>query len=594
MQQISDHVRQEFMANSPGYLYPSQQMHTAAPGCNTHAMAMHEQQEPPLIYGQHPVGAATRCHASPLQTADATADPRLGAMPHAAQHHQPLMHMQASRSFVQSPSIPEQALSPQQVHPGNNEFTSEQHQMLASKQHLRTQPTAVPFASQSAPACRQLASSAVATDCLQHAGTTAGLHTAPVWQCGNMRLPQSSSIAPSCAPLSAAAPSPASMSCQEQCHLHRPPQHVTAVSMGLLQGDAPASGISTSQPSGLFSSSDQSMCASRNQQQQQQQGAVSLPAAMCSDNADGQMLPMPAGSTEFPESTMSLVAQTPSVSAGAALPMTQEATADSLERPNLQGNQLKSVQQQQWLQQQPPSATPATVSHALHNGLAQQAAVSYNSGAVSCSQLTRPISSASTGAAGFSSLLRAVEQGQPAVLSCAAAASVGQCSATSVIPATSAVDILPQTTLNSTDAPSAAPNSRTVPLPAHAETTGPVGSMPASVMPFSIASPEHAQAAATAHEQQLKPGPGEASLLPACQAQHLRPSNNDARCAAGGAAALLPTEPGSTGLATNQPASEGSFRFQTEGGHRQSASAGMCCTPVLRCRSHDEPYKAGM
>ena len=600
MQQISDHVRQEFMADNSWYLHPSQRMQTATLGCNTYtvsAAAMCHQQEPLLVYGQCPVGAATLCHASPVQTADATADPRVGAMLHTPQHHQPFMQVQASRSpFVHSPSIQEPALSSQPTNHGNHNIPLEQHQMLPSNgpafQHLRTQPVAVSCAPKTAPGGGQLPCGIAAANSLQHASATAGLYNAPRWQYSSMRPPESSSIAPPSAPLPAAASLPASMSCEEQYHLYMPPQgaHVTAVSMG----------ISTSQPSGLVSCHHQSMCAPSNQQQlQQQQGAVSDPAALCSDNADSQMLYTSAGDTSPSGPATSLVAQTPSMSVGPALPMTQEATADSLRRPKVQGNQLDSVQQQQWQpqpqqqqQQQSSLAPQATVNRAPRSLPAQQA-FSGSTGAVPGCQLSRPCSSAPTGAAGFSSLLRAVEQGQPAVTSHAAAAPVTHCNATGFSPAISAADcssVPSHTALNSIDAPPAVPHSRTVPLPVPAAATGPT--MPASVMPLSVSSPSHAQAAATAHEQQLKLASGKASLIPACQAQHLQSSKNG--CAVGSAAALSPSEPADTGLATDQAASEGSFRFQTGGDHRRSASAGMCCTPVLRSRNHNEPCKAGM
>lgn len=587
MQQISDHVRHEFNAMSVVYAQPAQTPHPTVPiytGCPLDVAPLRCQYQSHSGHNQSPVHA-TNHQAHPVYASDTFTAARLQPQPFGE------AHVSAGRPpSMLSHSMYGQQVSPQQAFPSNHSLPPAQHQMLApagaAVQHLHAQPTDVSFAPQPAAAPRQLAIQVAVGNSLQHSaselhGVSSRQHSVPV-------LPQGSSALLHHAALSAAASSPAPAGCTDQPPSITPPQHVAAVGMHVDQADGTAQRAIISQHSGLMQCPNQSMPAACDHLQRQH--AAPMSAALCTGTPDPQVLLGTTACGALAHPTNGLAAHTHPQSMSAAMPATQEAPFHSVQHTLLHGQQHNPVQQQQH------SSVPLTSDMRQAHSLPpqQQPPVPGRTGPGLHTTWATPPSRA----AGLSSLLCAVEEGQPAVTSSATAASApaAKRNVTGAIPHTSAAAGIGSQAAGSIAVPSTQkPDSRAAPLPAPACSALPTHVVKPSLLPQRIAGPLDCLATPSIPAQQLTslsviPG----QMAPLDVSAQLRQSPDT--CASIGShsvAALLPVSVGHAGPSAEQVASDGSFKFRAQTDCVQGVSAGVCCTPVLRPRGQEVAH-AGM
>ena len=579
MQQISDHVRQQFLAvgavhaqpaqNAPSTVstYTRQPIGVAPPGC-------HHQSHPGL--GHSPVHAADH-HVHLAYATNPFRDTRL----------EPESFNGAHMSSGRPPSVlpdnmqGQQHASPQQLFASNHSLPPAQHQVFApaaqpAVQHLQAQPTDASFASQSAAACRQPDGQVAAG--LQHASPASGLHGVSPWHHNGPALPQSSSPLLYHPELAAAASSIAPPCWPGQPHSTMPCQHVAAVGAPLGQIDVTAQFANSNQPSGLVLCPDQSMLSANDPTL-----LVSpVLAPLGAGSSDPQVLLGTTACGATRHDLDSLAGQMPCRSVSAAMPATQEAVPHSAQHSPPQQQQSSSVQQP--LLPVPagrlaPSSLPAQ----------QQPAVP---GKSDPAPLVGPYStgaSAPPTAAGVSSLPSTVEQGQPATTSLVTAASCpsATCNTSALVApthSTGGISIHHPSAPGSTAVPSTHdPDSRPGPY-----TAPPADVMKPSVVPQRTAWPENALPAQQLTSPSVVPGHvTPLDITPQFRqitASYASTSNRSAACS-------LPLGVSHTGLPP-EVASDGSFRFQPQTDCVQ-VPAGVCCTPVLRPRSQEVAY-AGM
>ena len=584
MQQISDHVRQEFIAMSALCAQPAQNASSSAsayirrttdvapPGC-------HYQSHSGLV----PFHAANH-HIHPAYTTDTFRDTRLEPQPFHGTH----MSSGWPPSVLSYSMHGQQHALPQQLFASNHSLPQAQHHMLAPAgqpaiEHLQALPTDRSFAPQAAAACRQPGSHVAADSSLQHASPVSDVHGVSPWQYNGPPLPQNSSPLLCHAALSEAeASSTAPSCCPGQPQSTMAPQHAAAVGVPLSQGDGTAQGASTNQPSGLVFCPNQSMPFAHDPMPR-----VSPVSAALGSGSSIQGLVGTTACGAAKHGLNNLAGQMPRQPVGAAMPATQEAVSSSAQLFSLQRQQSSSVQQQQQPRLPLPHDRLAPSSLSAQQ---QQATLPGKPGPAPSPGLNSIGARGPSTAVGLSFSPTAAEQQQPATSSLAITAScpAATCSASALIPpmdATGDVSIHRPTAPGSTAAPSMhILDSRAAPDPA------PFADMvKSSVVPQHIAWPGNSLPAQSAASP---PGvPGQVAPLDTLPQLRQTPdiyASNDSRSAA----ASLPLGVGHAGVPTEQVASDGSFRFQpqTDCVH---VSAGVCCTPVLRPRSQEVAY-AGM
>ena len=402
MQQISDHVRQEFSACRAVYHQPP---HCAAQGCvmaPSQATAVHSLQQPGSGYGQYSMPGLSQIHPSSAMLPSATLSSCL--------HQQPATHLQASRPLpMHTPSMHGQLGSAQQVHAGYNTLLAAQHQTLAcdnlaSESTLR-QANAASMAYAAASGTPQLQAPAAHRGSLQQHSSATGLHGAAPWQHSSPLHAQHSM------PHSASAAAPASTAarCTDQLQLHILKEGTTADGMPLSSAEGDGQRIISSQPSMLTQKSAPSMPSAS------EPNPLSLGGPLCPDQPNAVMPQETAPHVTSDKQVSGLEAAAPARDANDWILLTQELTASGLSDPALNRQQLSSQQPQQHLL--PASITSKHTPHAL----AEQPPGPANTAAVSPPGPERNVSNVPSAADGFSSLLHAAEQGQPVPTSRAAA-----------------------------------------------------------------------------------------------------------------------------------------------------------------------------
>lgn len=568
MQQISDHVRQEFTAMGLLYAQPSQYGHPSVSAYVGHRCPV----DVPWPYYHHPVrsgygqspGHAANPQLNPVCATDALQHSRAESCP-ANQ-----AHLAASTPpFMPSHSMYGQRMSPQQMLTSNHSLPPAQQQAYVhlgpAVQHLREQPQGVGFAPQTTAAHGQPASQ-LAQGSFQHTSPASGLRAHPSWQHTSPALLRSNSALLPDAALPAAASTPAPACCPDQPQRIMAPGHVAAVVASPTQG---VGAVRISEPYGLIPSQNQSALVGDDHMQLQP--AVPVAAALCSSTSAPQVpLGTRACCAAMPPAT-SLAGQTQPQAVMAAMPLTQETPCHSVQHSDLHEQRCKPVPQQQHSLLPLPSGERAP-----HSLPGPELAAPGKTCAITPGVQPTGTSLPSRGS-GFSSLLRAVEQGQPAATS----ASAGNTHAAHLTPHTCAagsIAVQYPTAAGSTAVPSTQPpDSRLTSQPA----------------PAPLAVPEHSA------------WPGDALLAPPISAQHLAASAIAPRqvspwlrqttetCASTsdmGTAASMSAAVGPTPSSAQQVASEGSFRFQLQADCVQGVSAGVCCTPVLRPRTQQAAH----
>ncbi|KAL3133449.1 hypothetical protein ABBQ38_007312 [Trebouxia sp. C0009 RCD-2024] len=466
-----------------------------------------------------------------------------------------------------------QRMSPQQMLTSNHSLPPAQQQAYVhlgpAVQHLREQPQGVGFAPQTTAAHGQPASQ-LAQGSFQHTSPASGLRAHPSWQHTSPALLRSNSALLPDAALPAAASTPAPACCPDQPQRIMAPGHVAAVVASPTQG---VGAVRISEPYGLIPSQNQSALVGDDHMQLQP--AVPVAAALCSSTSAPQVpLGTRACCAAMPPAT-SLAGQTQPQAVMAAMPLTQETPCHSVQHSDLHEQRCKPVPQQQHSLLPLPSGERAP-----HSLPGPELAAPGKTCAITPGVQPTGTSLPSRGS-GFSSLLRAVEQGQPAATS----ASAGNTHAAHLTPHTCAagsIAVQYPTAAGSTAVPSTQPpDSRLTSQPA----------------PAPLAVPEHSA------------WPGDALLAPPISAQHLAASAIAPRqvspwlrqttetCASTsdmGTAASMSAAVGPTPSSAQQVASEGSFRFQLQADCVQGVSAGVCCTPVLRPRTQQAAHTGNL
>lgn len=553
MQQISDHVRQEFIAMSALYAQPAQGAPSAAftcvrqpkgvtpPGC--HYQSSHG-------FGHSPI-PWTNPHEQPVYALDTRLEPQPFSQAQMLSGRPPSMQSQSI--------LGQQHTSPQQLFSNTHSRPALQHQAFVPAgqpacQHLQAQPTDTSLAPQAAAACRQSSSQAAAAN-------SPAYGVAP-WQHHGLTMPHSSSPLLHHALLPAAAASTALACCPSQPHCTVPPQHAAALGVPLHQGDVLQS-ASISQLSELVRCPSQSMPFSHDPSPH----VPLTPAALRTG---------PLGAAARIADSMAGKMNCQSVSA--AMPAVQQSPADSSQPSLLQPARAAGQPQQQ-------SVLPLTSGRPPQNSLpaSQQLAAPGKPGHAPLHESQTTGTAPPSRAAGLSSLLGTREQGQPAILPLATEAT---CEASAPIPPAHAAGSIsiphPATAGHTAALPTHHSDTRPASLSAPAYPALPADVVKASTMPQRIAWPGETLAAAPIPVQDLpSPSsmPGQATALDTSpqlrQTTHACASTKDLP-----AAASLPV---SVGQAMEQVASDASFRFQPQVDCVQ-VSAGVCCTPVLRPR----------
>lgn len=577
MQQISDHVRQEFLAISSLYAQPAQYAHTTVSAYVGHRGPI-DVPPPPCHYpssGYSPVHAANH-HLHPVY-ANGTSEHSRMELRSVSQAQLPA----GSPPCMLSHSMYGQHLSPQQVLPGNHSLPAAEHQLFVPLspvvQHPHAQLQDLSLAPQAMAADGQPASQKALGSSFQHTNPASKLHGVSPWQHTGSALPHRSSARLHQVALSATLPAPACGSDQPQ--LITAPQQVAAVVVSGDQGDGTARSISQPYaPCGAMwriPYQNQNMPLADNHMQLQH--AAPVTAALCGGTSGPQVpLGAPAGGAS-PHLATSLAVQTPTQAATAAMPATQEAPVYSVQHPCLHGQQCYPMQQQEH------SALPLlSGAWAPHSLPAQEPGGTPTVPPGACATDTSPPSKAT----GFSSLLHAVEQGVPANASAAASASAsaGNNNAAGLTPHTHAAGGIAfqyPTAAGSRAVLSTPPESRPIPLPAPAHTVPSAGMVRPSAVPDRSAWSENPLHAASKPAQHL----ASSAAMPGQVSPQLRQST-DTFASVGNYSAATPFPPavGQTGFRAEQVASEGSFRFQPQTDCVQGVPAGVCCTPVLRPR----------
>ncbi|KAL3148925.1 hypothetical protein ABBQ32_001791 [Trebouxia sp. C0010 RCD-2024] len=586
MQQISDHVRQEFTAMDLLYAQPAQYGHPCVSPYVGHRCPV----EVPSPYYQYPL--CSGYGQSPVHPANPQLNPvcATGALQHSRAESCPANQadLAANRPlFMPSHNIyGQQQVSSHQMLTSSHSLPPAQQQVHAplgpAVQHSHEQTQGVGFAPQITAAHGQPASH-LPQGSFQHTSPGSGLHAHSPWQHTSPALRHSNSALLPHAALPAAASSPAPACCPDQPQSIMAPGHVAAVVASLDQGVGLARCASISEPYGLIPSQDQSALVADDHLQLQH--AIPVAAALCTGTSASQVPLGKRACCAAPPSATSLAGQTQPQAVMAAMPLTQETPCHSVQHSYLPGQHCKPVSQQEHSSLPLPSGKQAP--HSLP--ALELAAPGKICGTPPGVQPTG--TSPTSRGAGFSSLLHAVEQGQPATISASAgnthagnthAGNTHAARLTLHTCAAGSIAVQYPTAAGSTVVPSTQPlGSRLMSQPAPAHGAPPaVPGHSARLGDALLATPIYAQhlAATASPPEQVSLQLGQISQTCASI------SNRGAAASMPAAVGLNPCSAQQVASA-QQEASEGSFRFQLQNDYVQGMSAGVCCTPVLRPRS---------
>lgn len=572
MQQISDHVRQEFIAMSALYAHPAPTVPSTAFTCVRQPTGI---TPPGYHYRPHPGFCHTPVqwtnhHEQPLYAIDTRLEP------------QPFNQAQMLSGRPPQGMLGQHQTSPQQLFSGIHSRLASQHQAFVpagqpAVHHLQAQPPDTSFAPQAAAACRHSSTQAAAANSsssLQHASPAYGAYGAPPWQHSASALPQSSSPLLHHAALPAAASSTAPAHCQPP-HCTVPPEEAVAVGGPVHQSGIAAQTTSIRQLSELVCCPSQSMPVPHNpilhvSPTLLETGSLSA-ATHIADSVAGQVTHQ---------------------SVSAAMPAVQEPPFDSAQ-PSLLPPQQPATAAGQMQQQ---SSLPLTSARPPQNSLpaVQQLAAPGKPGHAPLPASHTP---APSSAAGLTSLLGTMDLGQPAILPLATDATFDASAPNPPTHAAGSIS-MPQpaaAVVHTAALPTHPSDSRPASVSVPADPTLPAHTVQPSTVPQRIAWPGERLAAASMPAQHLPPPSGvpEQATPLDTSAQLLQTTDTCARADNLLAAATsLPVGMGQAGISTEQVACDASFRFQAQPDCIQ-VSAGVCCTPVLRPRSHGVAY-AGM